>query len=340
MVSLTINNHHLKPFNIEAKNSMEHYLSMIETELNDYTFAQNFIWQSYASGFYSIVNDTFCMFLLSGEELTMLLPPIGSKEKVNDALIECFDIMNYHNSSIYYSRIDYVYEQFLEGFVNYLEEETEIFEIIESYIVEKKLVDYIYLTEDLIDLEGNNYHTKRNEINKFKKSYPDIVIEALDPKIHTDLVLELLNNWIANRLKYMPKDRTELFLDGISHERFAIKRALKYFEKLDLIGIVLRINGKVAGFTIGEKLNNHTASILIEKTDFEILESAQYIFREFCKILQKEYHCKYINVGDDMGFENLKKVKISYRPYKLLQNIQFIKNDNCNQKRFNRSNAT
>ena len=318
MVSLTINNHKLKPFNMEAKASMERYLEQIETELSDYTFAQNFIWQSYASGFYAIVNDTFCMFLLSGEELTMLLPPIGSKEKVNDALVECFNIMNSHNSSIYYSRIDYVHERFLEGFVNYLEEGTEIFEILESYIVEKKLVDYIYLTEDLIELKGNSYHSKRNEINKFKKSYPDIEIKTLDPKIHADSIIELLNNWIANRLRYMPKDQSEMFLDGISHERFAIKRVLKHFEKLDLIGIVLKIGGNVAGFTVGEKLSEQTASILIEKTDFEILGSAQFIFREFCKVLQREYGCKYINVGDDMGFENLKKVKLSYRPHKLV----------------------
>lgn len=317
MVSLIINNHKLKPFNMHAKEQMEHYLSFVDTELSDYTFAQNFIWLSYASGFYAIVNDTFCMFTLSGEELNMLLPPLGAKDKVNDALIECFEIMNTHNSSIYYSRIDYVYEKFLENFVNYLEEGTEIFEILENFIVEKKLVDYIYLTDDLIELKGNNYHTKRNEINKFKKAYPDIAIEILDPKTHSNEIIELLNRWIANRLKYMPKDQTEQFLDGISHERFAIKRILKHYEELNLIGIVLKIGGEMAGFTVGEKLSEKTASILIEKTDFEILGSAQFIFREFCKVLKNSYNCEFINVGDDMGFENLKKVKLSYRPHKL-----------------------
>lgn len=318
MVSLTVKDHKLRPFNMQAKETMEHYLSFVATELSDYTFAQNFIWLSYSSGFYTIVNDTFCMFLLSGEELTMLLPPLGQKEKVNDAMIECFDIMNSHNSSIYYSRIDYVCESFLQDFVNYLEEGTEIFEILEGYIVEKKLVDYIYLTDDLIDLKGNAYHTKRNEINKFKKAYPDTSVELLDPKLHGEAITDLLNRWIANRLKYMPKDQTEQFLDGISHERFAIKRILKYYEELSLVGIVLKMGGEVVGFTVGEKLSDHTASILIEKTDFEILGSAQFIFREFCKVLKNQYNCQYINVGDDMGFENLKKVKLSYRPHKLV----------------------
>ena len=318
MVSLTVKDHKLKPFNIQAKETMDHYLSFVRTELSDYTFAQNFIWLSYSSGFYAIVDDTFCLFLLSGEELTMLLPPLGKKENINTAIVECFDIMNTHNSSIYYSRIDYVCESFLQDFVNFLEPGTEIFEILESYVVEKKLVDYIYLTDDLIDLKGNAYHTKRNEINKFRKAYPDITIELLDIKAHGEAIMDLLNRWIAGRLKYMPKDQTEAFLDGISHERFAIKRILKHYDELSLVGIVLKMGDELVGFTVGEKLDGETASVLIEKTDFEILGSAQFIFREFCKVLKERYDCRYINVGDDMGFENLKKVKLSYRPYKLV----------------------
>ncbi|MDR2906180.1 MAG: phosphatidylglycerol lysyltransferase domain-containing protein [Helicobacteraceae bacterium] len=317
MVSLTIKNYRLLPFNMQTKVLMERYLALVETELSDYTFAQNYVWLMYSSGFYAIVNDTFCLFLLSGEELTMLLPPLGEKDRAHDALLECFEIMNTHNSSIYYSRIDYVGDSFLQSFVNFLEEGTEIFEILESYIVEKKYVDYVYFTDDLIDLKGNAYHTKRNEINKFRKAYPNTSVEMLDPLKHGDAIMALLNRWIANRLRYIPRDHTEMFLDGISNERFAIKRILKHYEDMALIGIVLKIDDDLAGFTVGEKFREHTASVLIEKTDFDILGSAQYIFREFCKVLKAEYNCQYINVGDDMGFENLKKVKMSYRPHKL-----------------------
>ncbi|GHV08333.1 hypothetical protein AGMMS50229_16580 [Campylobacterota bacterium] len=318
MVSLAVKNHQLKPFNMEAKESMERYLAFVDTEVSDYTFAQNYIWLTYSSGFYAIVNDTFCLFLLSGEELTMLLPPLGEQDKVNDALIECFEIMNTHNSSIYFSRIDYVCDSFLYSFVNYLEDGTEIFEILESFLVEKRLVDYIYLTDDLIDLKGNAYHTKRNEINKFRNAYPNTTVEVLEPEKHGEAIMTLLNRWISNRFKYMPKDQTEKFLDGISHERFAIKRILKHYRELSLVGIVLKMGDDMVGFTVGEKLNCNSASVLIEKTDFDVLGSAQYIFREFCKVLKEAYGCKYINVGDDMGFDNLRKVKLSYRPHKLV----------------------
>ena len=58
--------------------------------------------------------------------------------------------------------------------------------------------------------------------------------------------------------------------------------------------------------------------MIIEKTDFEILGCAQFIFREFSKVLKERFGSEYIDVGDDMGFENLKKVKMSYRPDKLI----------------------
>jgi hypothetical protein len=116
----------------------------------------------------------------------------------------------------------------------------------------------------------------------------------------------------------MPKEEVEVFMDGIYFERFAIKRLINDYDNLDIIGLVIYINDEIKGFTVGEQINAQTASVIIEKTDFEILGCAQFIFREFTKILKDKFNVDYINVGDDMGFENLKKVKMSYRPNKLV----------------------
>jgi hypothetical protein len=116
----------------------------------------------------------------------------------------------------------------------------------------------------------------------------------------------------------MPKEEEDKFLEGILFEQNAIKRLLMYYEELELTGICLFIGGELKGFTVGEKINEQIASIIIEKTDFETLGCAQFLFREFSKVLRDKYEVEYINVGDDMGFENLKKVKMSYRPEKLI----------------------
>jgi hypothetical protein len=289
--TLTINKYTLKHFDLGAKKVMDHYLDLINVDISDYTFACNYIWLSNASGFYTIINDTFCLFILNSGELSMLLPPLGKKENTYEAMLSCFEIMNEHNSSKLHSKIEYVHENLLEGFVDYLEEGTVIYDMLKDFLIEKKLVDYLYKADDLIELKGDPYKSKRNEINKFKKVYENFRVEVLDIQKHKD---------------------------GIYFERFAIKRLLNNYENLDVIGMVIFIDDEIKGFTVGENINETTSSVIIEKTDFEVLGCAQFIFREFTKLLKSTYNSEYINVGDDMGFENLKKVKMSYRPDKLI----------------------
>lgn len=318
MSTLIISNYTLKHFDLNAKETMTEYLKLINVDVSDYTFAGNYIWLSTATGFYTIVNDTFCLFILNSGELSMLLPPIGKKENTYESMIQCFEIMNSHNSNRNYSKIEYVHEDILEGFVDYLEEGTLVYEMLKDFIIEKKLVDYIYKVDDLIDLKGDSYKSKRNEINRFSKIYPNHRIEILNKEKHGSDVLSLFNKWVKDRTTYMPKEEVEIFLDGIYFERFAIKRLINDYCNLDIIGLVIYIDDEIKGFTVGERINESTASVIIEKTDFEILGCAQFIFREFTKILKEKYSIEFINVGDDMGFENLKKVKMSYRPKKLV----------------------
>lgn len=318
MGSLTVNKQKLKRFSIATKPIMEKYLSKLDVDLSDYTFAANYIWLANSSGFYAIINKCFCLFIMTGGELTMLLPPLGKKKNATDAMIKCFEVMNANNSSPYYSRIDYVQAAMIEDFVQSADEAESMFQMLENYLVEKKLVDYVYEVNALIELRGNSYHTKRTEINKFMKSYPDYVIEQLESTKHKEEIMHLFNKWVSDRVKYMPKEEAEVFLEGIHQERHAIKQMLKHYDELSLTGLVIYINGELKGFTVGERISKDTATVIIEKTDFEVLGCAQFIFREFSKLLKEHYGVAYINVGDDMGFENLKKVKMSYRPFKLV----------------------
>lgn len=318
MANLVVGKKSLKPFKLDTKLIIEKYLAKLDVDISDYTFAANYIWLANSSGFYTIINRCFCLFAMSGGELTMLLPPLGKKKNITEAIIECFELMNTNNSSPYYARIDYVQEAMVEEFIEGTDEGQSIFSMMENYLIEKKLVDYVYEVDALINLRGNSYHTKRTEINKFVKSYPQYRIEPLESPKHKEEIMELFNKWVADRVKYMPKAEADMFLEGIYQERYAIKNMLKYYEELSLIGLVIYIDDELKGFTVGERINADTATVIIEKTDFEILGCAQFIFREFSKILQEHYDISYVNVGDDMGFENLRKVKMSYRPFKLV----------------------
>jgi hypothetical protein len=99
---------------------------------------------------------------------------------------------------------------------------------------------------------------------------------------------------------------------------------LEGFWHLDLTGRVVKIKGKIKAFTFGFKLNHSTFCILYEIADLACKGLAQFIFRSFCQEL-KQY--EYINAMDDSGLDNLKKVKLSYRPVKLVSSYIATRNE-------------
>ena len=310
---LVISDYRLYPFTIETKALFERYQHSLQIPISDYTFANNIIWLSRMSAFYQIIEDCFCLFSLNGNCLTMLLPPLGDRSRQARALEVCFEVMDSHNHSPYFSVVEYVYKDFLEV----LDAEAPVAmgeEGAESarspWLVERALPDYIYSTDDLIQLKGNPYKTKRGEINQFRRAYPNHRLEVLGPQ-HWEGIRALVETWLNNRLKYLTGEAVGDFFYTVEMERKAIERAIKHYDQLDLQGLCLFIDDKLEGFTIGERITSSVASILVEKTNFAVLGSAQFLFHEFAKV----YHdCVYINVGDDLGLENLRRVKMSYRP--------------------------
>ena len=54
--------------------------------------------------------------------------------------------------------------------------------------------------------------------------------------------------------------------NGLVLEKKAVIEALSHFTTLELIGAVILVDGKVAAFTFGERLNEDTAVIHVEKS--------------------------------------------------------------------------
>ncbi|MBP1733649.1 MAG: hypothetical protein H6Q55_4078, partial [Deltaproteobacteria bacterium] len=115
--------------------------------------------------------------------------------------------------------------------------------------------DYVYKTDDLIQLGGGNYRAKRNHINYFLRSY-SYVYEPLD-SVHKQECLDLMDCWCQVR-----RCEEDLNLFG---EWGAIREALANFEELQIAGGVILVHGKVEAFTMGELLNRETAVVHIEK---------------------------------------------------------------------------
>jgi hypothetical protein len=94
-----------------------------------------------------------------------------------------------------------------------------------------------------------------------------------------------------------------------------LKILLGNYRKLGCIGRIAKVDKKIKAFSFGFRLNADTFCILYEVADLSAKGLSQFIFQRFSSEL-KDY--RYINIMDDSGLENLKAVKLSYRPVKLV----------------------
>jgi len=306
---LAAGKYRLYPFDHSAKPYFDEAAARLSVALSDYSFANNVIWLAQASGFYQIIEGCFCLFALTGNGLTMLLPPLGEPMRQQRAFRICVKIMDAYNPSPQQARVDFVYHDFLKVLDSDILTGGPLVNG-ELWHAEVTNPDYIYRTQDLIELRGNAYKTKRNEINQFRRAHPN---HALVPfsRAHETEARRLVNTWMQQRLRTIPDGSFEDFVYNLEMERKAIQRAITLYDELELEGLSLFIDGRLAGFTFGERLNRDVANVLIEKTDLNIQGAAQFLFREFSQVFADR---TWINVGDDLGFENLRRVKMSYRP--------------------------
>lgn len=164
--------------------------------------------------------------------------------------------------------------------------------------------DYIYLKNDLIELKGDKYKDKRNLCNYFQKNY-SYKIKKYSPR---EEHLNLYNTWAENKKR---KGLSQYQKQLIEDSYFFHRRAFLDFNKLNLSGIEIKIDGKLAAYTFGFGKED-TLYILGEIADQNYKGINQFIFREFCKIIPDDYI--YINTMDDSEIECLRKNKLSYCP--------------------------
>lgn len=162
--------------------------------------------------------------------------------------------------------------------------------------------DYIYSCQDLISLAGKKYQPKRNHISFFKKnfswSYERICRENIPDCI------EMNRKWIEQSLE---ERKQELY------EEFDIIRlAFENYEELDFVGGLIRVDGEVVAYTMGERMNEDTFCVHFEKAFSSYRGAYPMINREFCERELSSY--KYVDREDDLDVDNLRKAKLSYYP--------------------------
>lgn len=158
--------------------------------------------------------------------------------------------------------------------------------------------DYVYSAQNLAELSGKRYHSKRNHISRFCEN---------------EWAYELINSSnIEECYKFCEVWGREYAADEeMRQELIALNRSLDSFEELELCGGLLRVDGKVCAFTFGEGTGD-VFVVHAEKALRSVQGAYAAINREFVRSLGGKY--EYINREDDAGSENLRKAKLSYYP--------------------------
>ena len=177
-----------------------------------------------------------------------------------------------------------------------------------TFTEERDYFDYIYERESLVELKGKKLHAKKNHLNAFKTSNPDWSFERITRE-------NIDECWQMNQLW---NEQNELSLgSGLLKEQAALRSAFDHFFEEELVGGLIRTNGRIVAYSIGHPLNSDTFVVHFEKAFADVRGAYQMINQQFALHCCEGY--RYINREDDTGLEGLRKAKLSYLPQILLK---------------------
>lgn len=299
----------LHPLTLEDKTVFDSFASKIHTNLASYAFAPHYVWRDHFSYYWSIIEDHFCVFAKYGDDYFLPILPMGKQfsfEVANTAFQYCLSM----NKNPQIARIENVPESSLLEFKD------------PGYHFVQKETEYIYRSEELVNLSGDRYKSKRNAYNAFVSCYPNAKLTYFRFE-DLEQCLLLYGRWQKSRSEL---NDDEIYLAMLADSADAHRIGISHAQEIDLIGRIVRIDSEIKAYTFGYPLNADMFCILFEISDLNIHGLAQFIYREFCREMMQKY--KWINAMDDSGLENLKRVKLSYHPTDLVPSYTVY--ENCN----------
>ena len=275
---------------IEDKEEIGRCILADDTRSCDYATANIILWNPFYQVKYAIIDGLFVSH--TDEEGGSFCYPLGKGDKKK--------VLQYFMDDCKEKNIPFV----LHGVTHEMEEEfREMFGDIYEIEYDRDISEYIYDREKLATLSGKKLHGKRNHINRFKENH-EWSYETLSDENQLE-VLAMLMEWKMQNCD--PEDIEK-------HDEICVsKNCVINYKELGLVGGVLRAEGKIVGFSIGERASNEDTFIVhIEKAFADIQGAYPMINQQF--VIHEMEDFKYVNREDDAGEEGLRKSKLSYRP--------------------------
>lgn len=257
------------------------------------SFANIMMWKKQYNAQYAIIDSSLVLKYNSPKGVTAFSMPYTTDDSCIAGAV--FKVLEHCKTN----NLDYLV---LDGNQNFVNRVQECKQLKLDYNQMRDFQEYIYLSESLAQLSGKDLHAKKNHVNKFKSLYNYKFVPV--DKTLTELCKQKSVEWLNN--KYNGDS------SAYGAEYTSIRCALDNFEYFNLFGGALFVENELVAYTIGEKLNEDTALVHIEKANINYSGSYATINYEFSNMLKDRF--KYLNREEDMGIEGLRKAKMSYRP--------------------------
>lgn len=281
------------PFSLEDKQIVDSFLRNEQPQISEMTFANMYSWRRTEVVEVASVERSL---ILRGRRVggeVIYSPPIGECDKVQ--MVRMMTELALKEDA------QFVMKGITEPLASRLT--SEKFKLLPD----RDNWDYVYLTADLASLPGPKFHSKRKDIKKFQSKHKHEY-----RRISTENVQECIKfqeEWCLARNCNESQSLTE--------ENLAILEALQNFGKLGLSGAAVLVGGQVAGFTIGERLNEDTWVTHFEKASPDYPGLYQYINQQLALEIMQSF--QFVNREQDLGEEGLRAAKMSYHPHHLVE---------------------
>lgn len=294
---------------IEDRPVLEEYLNGFEYKTSGLSFSAQYMWREINRFSWDIVGDYMCISGISHLELEdgiilpFLFPPLTKtgeydKESLRETIFKCKEHFDKHGQPFSLRLVPFHLVEIIKEAVPEL-----------SWKDDRPNYDYIYLTQDLIDLKGRDFHGKKNHLNYFHKTFDYRYVKMTSSM--ADDAMRFIDEF--NKRKEVPASEMEM----LKMEEEAMKDVFQNLEKVGYEAGAILIDDKIEALAIGGRLGNKMITEHVEKANVNFRGLYQAINNEFCK--NTAAWAKYINREEDMGIPNLRKAKLSYRPVKLLE---------------------
>lgn len=288
---------------------LDEYMNSYEYKTSGLSFSSMYMWRNINLFQWDIIGDYMCVTGLShleledGISLPFLFPPLTrtgtyEKESLRETIYRCKEI---------FEKKGYPFSLRLVP-IHMLDMIKEACPEIE-FEDDRPNYDYIYLTEDLKNLKGRAYHGKKNHLNYFKKNFEYEYVPMTSDM--ADDAMRFISEF--NARKEIPAHEMEL----LKMEERAMDDVFRNLEVAGYRAGAILIDGKIQALAVGGKLGKETITEHVEKANINYRGLYPAINNEFCIHIASE--AKYLNREEDMGIENLRKAKLSYKPVQILE---------------------